>query len=136
MLINGVDLSVLGIQLYDRILESNSVDTSQEWLEGDIQPTFIRQQDKFKNIQLKFLVLKDNEAEAFLVMSKLTSMLKKASIIFDDIDLVFDVTMRGPASQSRLKNGNFIQTFNLRSDYAKELQKSIQPILLRLIILN
>ena len=33
MLINGVDLSVLGIQLYDRILESNSVDTSQEWLE-------------------------------------------------------------------------------------------------------
>lgn len=119
MLINGVDLSVLGIQLYDRILESNSVDTSQEWLEGDIQPTFIRQQDKFKNIQLKFLVLKDNEAEAFLVMSKLTSMLKKASIIFDDIDLVFDVTMRGPASQSRLKNGNFIQTFNLRSDYAK-----------------
>lgn len=119
MLINGVDLSVLGIQLYDRILQSNSVDTSQEWLEGDIQPTFIRQQDKFKNIQLKFLVLKDNEAEAFLVMSKLTSMLKKASIIFDDIDLVFDVTMRGPASQSRLKNGNFIQTFNLRSDYAK-----------------
>ena len=119
MLINGVDLSVLGIQLYDRILQSNSVDTSQEWLEGDIQPTFIRQQDKFKNIQLKFLVLKDNEAEAFLVMSKLTSMLKKASIIFDDIDLVFDVTMRGPASQSRLKNGNFIQTFNLRSEYAK-----------------
>lgn len=119
MLINGVDLSVLGIQLYDRILESNSVDTSQEWLEGDIQPTFIRQQDKFKNIQLKFLVLKDNEAEAFLVMSKLTSMLKKASIIFDDIDLIFDVTMRGPATQSRLKNGNFILTFNLRSDYAK-----------------
>ena len=85
MLINGVDLSVLGIQLYDRIIESNSVDTSQEWLEGDIQPTFIRQQDKFKNIQLKFLVLKNSEAEAFLVMSKLTSMLKKATIIFDDI---------------------------------------------------
>jgi len=119
MLINGVDLSVLGIQLYDRILESNSVDTSQEWLEGDIQPTFIRQQDKFKNIQLKFLVLKNDESEAFLVMSKLTSMLKKASIIFDDIDLIFDVTMRGPATQSRLKNGNFILTFNLRSDYAK-----------------
>ena len=91
MLINGVDLSALGIQLYDRILESNSVDTSQEWLEGDIQPTFIRQQDKFKNIQLKFLVLKNSEAEAFLVMSKLTSMLKKATIIFDDIDLLFDV---------------------------------------------
>ena len=54
MLINGVDLSVLGIQLYDRILQSNSVDTSQEWLEGDIQPTFIRQQDKFKNIQVSY----------------------------------------------------------------------------------
>lgn len=136
MLINGVDLSVLGIQLYDRILESNSVDTSQEWLEGDIQPTFIRQQDKFKNIQLKFLVLKDNEAEAFLVMSKLTSMLKKASIIFDDIDLVFDVTMRGPASQSRLKTGTSFKHLIYEVIMQRELQKSIQPILLRLIILN
>jgi len=113
MLINGIDLSTLGIQLYDRVIQSNTVETSRDWLEGDNQPTFIRQQDKFKNIQLKFLVLKDDEAEAFLVMSKLTSMLKKASIIFDDINLIFDVTMRGAASQNRLKNGNFVLTFNL-----------------------
>ena len=47
MLINGIELSSLGIQLYDRVLYSNDVDTSQEWLDGDIQPTFIRQQDRF-----------------------------------------------------------------------------------------
>ena len=57
MLINGIELSSLGIQLYDRVLYSNDIDTSQDWLDGDIQPTFIRQQDRFKNIKLDFLVL-------------------------------------------------------------------------------
>jgi hypothetical protein len=42
MLINGIELDTLGVQLYDRVLYSNSIDTTQEWLEGDIQPTFIR----------------------------------------------------------------------------------------------
>lgn len=48
MLINGIDLSSLGVQLYDRILTSNKIDTTQDWLEGDIQPTYIRQQDTLK----------------------------------------------------------------------------------------
>ena len=30
MLINGIDLSSLGIQLYDRVLNSNIVDTKQD----------------------------------------------------------------------------------------------------------
>jgi hypothetical protein len=36
MLINGIELSSLGVQLYDRVLYSNNVDTSQDWLDGDI----------------------------------------------------------------------------------------------------
>lgn len=119
MLINGVELSSLGVQLYDRVISSNKVNTTSQWLEGDIQPTFIRQQDKFKTIQLKFLVTEKDEDKAFIVMSKLTSMLRKASIIFDDIDLIFDVNMRGSSKQDRLKNGNFILTVKLESDYAK-----------------
>ena len=119
MLINNIDLSSLGVQLYDRILTSNEVETTQDWLEGDIQPTFIRQQDKFKSMRLKFLVTETNEENAFMVMSKLAMMLKKATIVFDDINLLFDVVMDGKTSQERLKNGNFILTVNLLSNYAK-----------------
>lgn len=119
MLINGIELSSLGVQLHDRVLTSNIVETTQDWLEGDIQPTFIRQQDKFKNIRLEFLITEQDEETAFLVMSKLTAMLRKATIVFDDIDLLFDVVLDGKANQSRLKNGNFILTVNLLSDYAK-----------------
>ena len=119
MLINGVDLSSLGVQLYNRVLTSNNIKTTRDWLEGDIQPTLIRQQEKFKSIQLQFLVTEKNEDDAFLVMSKLTSMLKKATVVFDDIDLLFDVTITGPTQQKRLKNGNFILTVDLISDYAK-----------------
>ena len=119
MLINGIDLSSLGVQLYNRVLTSNNIRTTRDWLQGDIQPTFIRQQDKFKTIQLQFLITEKNEDDAFLVMSKLTAMLKKATIIFDDIDLLFDMTISGPTQQRRLKNGNFILTVDLISDYAK-----------------
>ena len=88
MLINGIDLSSLGIQLYNRELTSNNIRTVKDWNEGDIQPIFIRQQDKFKTIKLQFLITEKNQEDAFLVMSKLTAMLKKATIIFDDIDLL------------------------------------------------
>lgn len=119
MLINGIDISTLGVKLYDRVLNSNSINTVDDWVDGDIQPTNIRQQEKFKNIQLKFLVLGTDEEDAFFRISKLTQQLKKASVVFDDINLTFDITMYGPAKPERLKNGNFIVSYNFHSDYAK-----------------
>lgn len=119
MLINGIELSTFGVKLYDRVLTSNAVNTRNTWLDGDIQPTFIRQQDGFKTMELQFLVLATDEDEAFMRMSKLTQALKKATIKFDDIDLTFDVTLTGSAKQERLKNGNFIVSYQFKSDYAK-----------------
>lgn len=119
MLINNIDLSSLGIVLYDRVLSSNTVDTTEEWLDGDIQPTFVRQQDGFKTMKLSFLVLTSDEHEAFIKISKLTAMLKKADLQFDDLDLIFSVTLQGKAKEERLKNGNFVVTYNFNSDYAK-----------------
>ena len=119
MLINGIELSNLGIQLFDRVLYSNSIDTAQEWLDGDIQPTFIRQQDRFKVIELQFLVLSADEDEAFRRISRLTAMLKKATVKFDDLDLIFDVSITNVGEPTRLKNGNFVVPYTLSSGYAK-----------------
>ena len=119
MLINGIDIRTLGVKLYDRTINSNEVETTEEWLNGAIKPTFIRQQDRFKEISLSFLILNGDEDEAFLIMSKLTALLKKATIQFDDLSYTFDVTLDGSAEPSRLKNGNFIVTYSLSSDYAK-----------------
>ena len=120
MLINGIELSSLGASLHDRILSSNKVKTVQKWADGSIEPTVIRQQDSFKSITLQFLVTEQNEEDAFIVMSNITMLLKKAIIIFDDMpNLQFDVTLVGEAKQERLKNGNFLLTAKLKSDYAK-----------------
>lgn len=119
MLINGIELSNLGVQLFDRVLYSNSIDTAQEWLDGDIQPTFIRQQDRFKTIDLQFLVLCADEDEAFKRISKLTAMLKKATVKFDDLDLTFNVSITNVGEPTRLKNGNFVVPYTLSSGYAK-----------------
>ena len=119
MLINGIELSSLGIELFDRVLYSNSIDTAQEWLDGDIQPTFIRQQDRFKTIKLEFLVLCSDEDEAFKRISSLTTLLKKATIKFDDLNFTFDTNIVNVGEPSRLKNGNFIVPYTLSSGYAK-----------------
>ena len=119
MILNGIDLSSLGVKLYDRVINSNQVDTTQQWLDGDIQPTYIRQQDRYKSVKLSFLVLGQDEDDAFKRISHLTALLKKATVKFDDINLVFDLTMVGEAKTDRLKNGNFIVSYNLISDYAK-----------------
>lgn len=119
MLINDIDLSSLGVKLYDRVLTSNKVDTEQEWLDGDIQPTYIRQQDRFKEMTLSFLVLSANEEEAFHRISRLTALLKRATIEFDDLNLTFEVSLSGTNKPNRLKNGNFIVSYDLTCDYAK-----------------
>ena len=119
MLINGIELSNLGIQLYDRVLYSNDIDTAQEWLDGDIQPTFIRQQDRFKTIKLEFLVLCADEDEAFKRISRLTALLKKATIKFDDLNFTFDTNIVDVGEPTRLKNGNFVVPYVLSSGYAK-----------------
>ena len=119
MLINGINITAFGAKLYDRVINSNTVDTKQEWLDGDIQPTVIRQQDRFKTMKLAFLILDTDEENAFVRISKLTSALRKASLVFDDIDLTFDATLEGEGKPERLKNGNFIVRYTMKSDYAK-----------------
>lgn len=120
MLINGINLSSLGASLHDRVFSSNKIKTTQRWVDGSIEPTVIRQQDSFKNITLQFLVTEQNEENAFIVMSNITMLLKKAIIIFDDMpNLQFNVTISGETKQERLKNGNFLLTVKLKSDYAK-----------------
>ena len=82
MILNGIDLSSLGVKLYDRVISSNQVDTTQQWLDGDIQPTYIRQQDRYKSVKLSFLVLGNDEDDAFRRISHLTALLKKATVKF------------------------------------------------------
>jgi hypothetical protein len=118
MLINGIELDSLGIQLYNRILYSNAINTKEEWLDGDIQPTFIRQQDKFKTVKLEFLVICVDEDEAFNRISHLTAMLKNATIKFDDLNFFFNVKITKVNEPKRLKNGNFIVSYELTSGYA------------------
>jgi len=36
MLINGIDISSLGVKLYDRVISSNEINTVDDWLDGDI----------------------------------------------------------------------------------------------------
>ena len=60
-----------------------------------------------------------DEEEAFLRISKLTAMLKRATIKFDDLSFEFNVSLTDAMEPTRLKNGNFIVSYTLTSGYAK-----------------
>jgi hypothetical protein len=65
------------------------------------------------------LVLCQDEDEAFTRISKLTALLKKATIKFDDLSFTFDTNLIEVGEPTRLKNGNFIVSYMLSSGYAK-----------------
>jgi hypothetical protein len=60
-----------------------------------------------------------DEDEAFKRISSLTTLLKKATIKFDDLNFTFDTNIVNVGEPSRLKNGNFIVPYTLSSGYAK-----------------
>ena len=60
-----------------------------------------------------------DEDEAFKRISRLTALLKKATIKFDDLSFTFDTNIVSVGEPDRLKNGNFIVPYVLSSGYAK-----------------
>ena len=59
--INNVANTAFKAKLLDRQINSNEVITIDDWLDGAIQPTFVRQQEKFKEITMVVLIEGSNE---------------------------------------------------------------------------
>lgn len=120
MLINGKDLDNFNCSMIDRKITPTEVITYNEWLDGAIQPTFIRQQDGFKLIEVTLLMRAESELDAQYLISDLTKESKKCEINFDeDMDeLFYDCVLAATPQVERLKNATFKIIMTFQSGYA------------------
>ena len=93
MLINGKDIDEYSCIQIRRNIYPVSVTTVEGWLDGAIQPTFVRQQDSFKKIEMVLILDAESENEAQLQLSRLTAAAKRCTVQFDDIDLTYDCSL-------------------------------------------
>ena len=115
--INNVANTAFKAKLLDRQINSNEVITIDDWLDGAIQPTFVRQQEKFKEITMVVLIEGSNEEDAYKMFSKLTRELSFGELKFDDMSLTFKVMINGAVSPKRLKPNVFEVDYKLKSSY-------------------
>lgn len=120
MLINGKDLDNYSCSLIDRKITPTEVITYNEWLDGAIQPTFVRQQDGFKTIEVTLIMRAESELDAQYLISELTRDCKKCEINFDeDMDeLFYDCILSETPSIERLIPSVFQITLSFQSGYA------------------
>lgn len=106
--------------MINREISTNEVITVDDWLEGSIQPTFIRQQEKFKDITISVIVSGDTEEDAIKQISWLTAEFRNGILKFDDVSLSFKVTLNGSVTPNRLKPNVFEVEYSLKSSYGLE----------------
>lgn len=121
MLINGVDISNYNASILDRTITPNTVITVNDWLDGASSPTFIRQQDSFKEIEVELLVNSGDEEQNVLDISNIVSLAKHCIINFDDdiSSLNFPCTLEGTPEVKRLKPGVQSLTLTFKSGYGE-----------------
>ena len=123
--INNVANTAFKAKLLDRQINSNEVITIDDWLDGAIQPTFIRQQEKFKEITMVVLIEGSNEEDAYKMFSKLTRELSYGELKFDDMSLTFKVMINGAVSPNRLKPNVFEVSYQLKSSYGMAQEQTV-----------
>lgn len=123
--INNKSIETFKAKLVDREISANEVVTINDWLDGAIQPTFIRQQEKFKDINLKVIIEGTDENDAYLQFSRLSSELKYGTLKFADIALYFQVQINGAINPKRLKPNVFEVQYSLKSSYGMGAEASV-----------
>ena len=76
MLINNKSIDEYNCCLLHRNISPVTVVTYNDWLDGAIQPTFIRQQDSFKQVEVELLMEASSEQDAQYLLSNLTKAAK------------------------------------------------------------
>ena len=123
--INNVANTAFKAKLLDRQINSNEVITIDDWLDGAIQPTFVRQQEKFKEITMTVLIEGSNEEDAYKMFSKLTRELSYGELKFDDMSLTFKVMINGAVSRKRLNPNVCEVSYKLKRSYGMAQEQKV-----------
>lgn len=97
MLIGNVNISSYNATLIEREFTNHEVVSINDWLDGAPSPIFLRDYDRYKNIDLTFLVEAATEQIMIDSISAMLQKLKRETIKFADLDYFYDIHMEGVA---------------------------------------
>lgn len=117
MKINGKNITDYSAKLIDRVCSTQNIESVTDWLDSSVEGTLLRQDYEFKTMKLSFLVTENDEDAAYKQISRLTEAIKKCSIKFDDIDLIFPCVLKGAGLPNRVQNGVFKVDYILLNDW-------------------
>ena len=117
MKINGKNITDYSAKLIDRVCSTQNIESVTDWLDSSVEGTLLRQDYEFKTMKLSFLVTENDEDAAYKQISRLTEAIKKCSIKFDDINLIFPCVLKGAGLPNRVQNGVFKVDYILLNDW-------------------
>ena len=117
MKINGKNITDYSAKLIDRVCSTQNIESVTDWLDSSVEGTLLRQDYEFKTMKLSFLVTENDEDAAYKQISRLTEAIKKCSIEFDDINLIFPCVLKGAGLPNRVQNGVFKVDYILLNDW-------------------
>ena len=117
MKINGKNITDYSAKLIDRVCSTQNIESVTDWLDSSVEGTLLRQDYEFKTMKLSFLVTENDEDAAYKQISRLTEAIKKCSIKFDDINLIFPCVLKGAGLPNRVQNGVFKVDYVLLNDW-------------------
>ena len=117
MKINGKNITDYSAKLIDRVCSTQNIESVTDWLDSSVEGILLRQDYEFKTMKLSFLVTENDEDAAYKQISRLTEEIKKCSIKFDDINLIFPCVLKGAGLPNRVQNGVFKVDYILLNDW-------------------
>lgn len=117
MKINGKNITDYSAKLIDRVCSTQNIESVTDWLDNSVEGILLRQDYEFKTMKLSFLVTENDEDAAYKQISRLTEAIKKCSIKFDDINLIFPCVLKGAGIPNRVQNGVFKVDYILLNDW-------------------
>lgn len=97
MLIGDINISSYNATLIEREFTNHEVVSINDWLDGAPSPVFLREYDRYKNIDLTFLVEGATEQIMMDSIGAMLQKLRRETIKFADLDYFYDIHMEGVA---------------------------------------
>ena len=102
MTINGINISTFGAILLSKQITNHDVVQVYNWLDGASMPVFARNEQRFKDITLTFLIESSSESATEGSFSALVLALKDCVILFDELSKYFACHFDGKVEPKKL----------------------------------
>lgn len=104
MLINNKNISTFNAKLIDRAFTNHEVVSINEWLEGSPSPIFLRNYERYKELEVQLLVEGATDTAMLANIDKLVQEAKMCVVKFDDLPYYYEAHMEGTANIEKVNS--------------------------------